>query len=303
MADMNVTNPLSGQAARTCSWRWPTRSRRSCSTWSTADPARTPTFTPFAQGDYFLNASSTTPCANNDLVELRVPAEHGRRRTQTFAWNHGGIQPEIASTWIGWVGPGIEKKGSTDDGFWTDHTDVRPTMLALLGLKDDYVSDGRVVTEFIKDDALPEVARRAAGVEELGAGLQADQRVVRAVLGRHADRLDRRAREQHAGDDGTYTDDRERDPGSARERDALAATDPARALERRVQRPEDRRASRRRTGSSQRRAARPGRAHGWPSSSASEPAEREGARARSTTSSSSTRRTTASTTSTAAGRA
>ena len=31
-------------------------------------------------------------------VELRVPAEHGTDPNQTFAWNHGGIQPEIAST-------------------------------------------------------------------------------------------------------------------------------------------------------------------------------------------------------------
>jgi hypothetical protein len=30
-----------------------------------------------------------------------------------------------------------------------DHTDVRPTLLALVGLKDDYVSDGRVLTEVL----------------------------------------------------------------------------------------------------------------------------------------------------------
>ena len=51
------------------------------------------------------------------------------------------------------VGPGVEKKHETDD-VWTDHTDIRPTMLALLGLKDDYVSDGRVVTEFLEGEAV-----------------------------------------------------------------------------------------------------------------------------------------------------
>jgi hypothetical protein len=32
-------------------------------------------------------------------------------------------------------------------GTWADHTDIRPTLLALVGLKDDYVGDGRVVSE------------------------------------------------------------------------------------------------------------------------------------------------------------
>jgi hypothetical protein len=32
-------------------------------------------------------------------------------------------------------------------GTWVDHTDIRPTIMALVGLKDDYVNDGRVVTE------------------------------------------------------------------------------------------------------------------------------------------------------------
>ena len=32
-------------------------------------------------------------------------------------------------------------------GTWADHTDIRPTIMALVGLKDDYVSDGRVLTE------------------------------------------------------------------------------------------------------------------------------------------------------------
>ena len=78
----------------------------------TADPVRTPTFTPFAQGDYFLRAPSVDGDAvrrqQPDLDELRLPAEHDAA-AQTFAWNHGGVQPEVASTWIGWVGPGIEK--------------------------------------------------------------------------------------------------------------------------------------------------------------------------------------------------
>jgi len=72
-----------------------------------------------------------------------------------FAWMHGGIQPEIANTWLGLVGPGVNK-GGIDDTTWTDHTDVRPTILALAGLKDDYLHDGRVIVEQLDREGLPE---------------------------------------------------------------------------------------------------------------------------------------------------
>jgi phospholipase C len=54
---------------------------------------------------------------------------------------------------------------------WTDHTDIRPTMLTLLGLNnDDYVSDGRVVTEFLKGGATPKsLEAHKKTVEDLGA--------------------------------------------------------------------------------------------------------------------------------------
>ena len=46
----------------------------------TADPARTPTFTPFAQGDYFLNASSTATCTTGGEARASTPASSCRRR-------------------------------------------------------------------------------------------------------------------------------------------------------------------------------------------------------------------------------
>jgi hypothetical protein len=42
-----------------------------------------------------------------------------------------------------------------DDQTWSDHTDVRPTMLSLLGLRDSYVHDGRVLIEAIEKNAQP----------------------------------------------------------------------------------------------------------------------------------------------------
>jgi hypothetical protein len=76
------------------------------------------------------------------------------RTNQSFAWNHGDLQDEIATTWAGYVGPGVKNMGDVGS-VWTDHTDHRPTLLTLLGLKDDYQTDGRAVTEIAHENALP----------------------------------------------------------------------------------------------------------------------------------------------------
>jgi hypothetical protein len=56
----------------------------------TADPFRTPTFTPFADPDWF--ATGGPKCATPaDCAS--IPA----RTSQSFAWNHGDIQNEIAN--------------------------------------------------------------------------------------------------------------------------------------------------------------------------------------------------------------
>jgi hypothetical protein len=38
---------------------------------------------------------------------------------------------------------------------FSDHTDVRPTIMALVGLKDSYVHDGRVLAENLDENAMP----------------------------------------------------------------------------------------------------------------------------------------------------
>ena len=119
----------------------------------TADPNRTPTFTLFADPDWFLFATGGGNCATQAECAF-IPA----RTNQSFAWNHGDIQDDIASTWVGFVGPGVRKMGEVDS-VWTDHTDYRPTMLALLGLTDDYVNDGRAIVEPLYDWAVPQALR------------------------------------------------------------------------------------------------------------------------------------------------
>lgn len=108
----------------------------------TADPARTPTFTYFALPQYFMFAGA--PNCNSPCV-TQQPG---------FAWEHGGYQPEIVTTWLGLVGPGVLKQG-IDSTTWSDHTDIRATVLALTGLGDDYSHDGRVLVEDLKAAALP----------------------------------------------------------------------------------------------------------------------------------------------------
>jgi hypothetical protein len=42
-----------------------------------------------------------------------------------------------------------------DGAIWSDQTDIQPTMMALLGLRDDYTPDGVVLGDVIESTALP----------------------------------------------------------------------------------------------------------------------------------------------------
>jgi hypothetical protein len=129
----------------------------------TADPQRTPTLVMFANPDYFLFTGAST-CSPIDGQVSGACLSQG----SSFAWNHGDFQPEIVTTWLGMVGPGVRHLGLTDE-IWSDHTDLRPTILSLVGLKDDYSTDGRVLIEAIRPDALPGSLRPHAEVlRELG---------------------------------------------------------------------------------------------------------------------------------------
>ena len=116
----------------------------------TADRARTPTFTLFARPDYYVTATcdggynSAPPPIYSPSCVLEKPA---------YAWLHGNVQPDITTTWLGLVGPGVRQTG-VDRSTWSDHTDIRPTTLALLGITDDYTHDGRVLLEDLTSSAV-----------------------------------------------------------------------------------------------------------------------------------------------------
>ena len=142
----------------------------------TSDPWRTPTFTPFADPQWFFFATggSTPATCATPAACASIPGPSN----QTFAWNHGDIQSEIASTWVGYVGPGVQNLGTASP--WTDHTDVRPTILRLLGLQDDYRSDGRVTWEILDPSALP---ASITGQEALLTQLAAAYKQINAPFG------------------------------------------------------------------------------------------------------------------------
>jgi hypothetical protein len=142
-----------------------------------ADPARTPTLAVFAKPDYFLSsgsASCSTSCVNINTG---------------FAWDHGDYAAEIDTNYLGLVGPGVKNLGldgsapdsgvnsagpesgqttvpnSGTKGTWIDESDIRPTIMYLLGLKDDYEHDGRVISQVLTS---PNAALAAPGVAKLG---------------------------------------------------------------------------------------------------------------------------------------
>jgi hypothetical protein len=120
---------------------------------TTGDPARNATFAYFADADYFVTDFPTSTCA--DCIQ------------STFAWNHGDDQSVIGQTWLGFVGPGV--KNQPDQTIWTDHTDVRPTINSVLGLHDDYISDGRVITQALQStDYSSNLTSNLTTIETLG---------------------------------------------------------------------------------------------------------------------------------------
>jgi len=131
----------------------------------TADTGRTPSYTIFPKPDYFFDptfpkcGASTNPAADCVSVFSR------------FAWDHGYYSPDIDITWVGFAGPHVARRGlvgpdpshgptataAGQNGLptltvpqaglenWVEETDIRPTLLSLAGLRDDYLSDGTVL--------------------------------------------------------------------------------------------------------------------------------------------------------------
>jgi hypothetical protein len=142
-----------------------------------ADPARTPTLAMFAKPDYYLATGSAT-CSGACVTQ-----------NTGFAWDHGDYAAEIDTNYVAFAGPGVRhlgldgpaaNQGTTSSGPdsgqitvaedhfrgpWVDETDIRPTMMYLTGLRDDYEHDGRVITQILQD---PNRALSGPGLTRLG---------------------------------------------------------------------------------------------------------------------------------------
>ena len=141
----------------------------------TIDPLRTPTYTLFPKPDYFFSTTGPNVSINNG-----------------FAYDHGYYSPNIDVTWVGIAGKGVKVNGvdgpapadgnqpsdpesthtvpeASTVGTWVEETDIRPTMLYLAGLTDDYQSDGHVITQALANvpSALAATAELAAGYDQI----------------------------------------------------------------------------------------------------------------------------------------
>jgi hypothetical protein len=167
----------------------------------TADPNRTPTFVMFGDPDYYFQTYGT-PTLNE---------------APYYAWNHGGVAPEINTTWLGLVGPGIGASG-VDSATWSDHTDIRPTILSLVGLADDYAHDGRVLFESIDTHALPAAVDRPTFIQ-----LSHAYKSIMAPVGDLGLTTLALSTTGLAGDDATYAQVEAQIQSFTAQRDALAA--------------------------------------------------------------------------------
>jgi len=147
-ADLTAVNPYTNNTDTLMKAMADREEMKALHMYTAGDPLRDPTFAYFADPNYFLTDFPTSTCRTciNPL----------------FAWNHGDIQPEIANTWLGFVGPGVQQNG-IDGQVWSDHVDVAPTIFTLLGLTPNWQSDGRVLVQALDGSAVPQSLRSHRG--------------------------------------------------------------------------------------------------------------------------------------------
>jgi hypothetical protein len=171
-ATSDIVNPFNGVANEKVTNYLAGKNEQRVLHIESADPLRTPTFALFPKPDYFFGASNCTPTC----VQL----------SPRFAWDHGYYSPDIDITWAAFAGPHVFRHGVdgpsesdspavmnpeggdlvttySDFGTWADETDVRPTLLSLVGLVDDYTPDGRVLTEVVNNASAPARTTQSLG--------------------------------------------------------------------------------------------------------------------------------------------
>ncbi len=158
ISSLRITNPLTG-ATDKVAYQMADPVEEKILHFVSSDAARTPTLTFFSGEDEYVTGGP--PNCNSPCVSVST-------KSPSFAWNHGGLWPDMQDIWAAYAGPGIRSRG-VDRTTFTDQVDMRPTVLALTGLHDDYPVDGRVLVEITSPWALPRALREHAGtVRALG---------------------------------------------------------------------------------------------------------------------------------------
>lgn len=152
VAQLTVIDPYTGAPDLLLAQMGDQTEMKALHMYTTGDPARNGTFVLFANPTYYITDYPSSTCKT--CVD------------SAYAWNHGDIQSEIGNTWWGLVGPGVRHLNQIS--VWTDHTDIRPTILELVGLADTYEQDGRVITEALHAYA-PALAANLASYQQLSA--------------------------------------------------------------------------------------------------------------------------------------
>jgi hypothetical protein len=213
-ATLNVTNPITG-ATETIAQAMADRVEFKMLHMLTFDSLRDPSFTLFGNPDYYVTGSAACGTSTTPLTSCVT-------QTPGFAWNHGDVQPQITTTWLGLIGPGVDQTG-VDNTTWSDHSDDRPTLLTLVGLKDDYPHEGRALVEKLSGWAQPSAVKKSANFVALAQILKQINAPV-GPLGLASLQASTIAIESgNAADDSTYASIESQLASFTAQRDALVA--------------------------------------------------------------------------------
>ncbi|MBV9357391.1 MAG: hypothetical protein JO023_17915 [Chloroflexi bacterium] len=182
----------------------------------TADDDRTPDVVGFGAEDHFIQTSPLMSGTGTSTCDSFPSATDTTCLSNGFIWLHGNFATDVDTTWAALIGPGVAQHG-VDSTTWVDHTDLRPTLMTLVCLKDAYAYQGRAILEDLNDSALPRNVAAARGpltalgqrYKQLNApvgdfGVQAIETNTEAIRGDAAtyQRLETRLKAQVAARDG-----------------------------------------------------------------------------------------------------
>jgi hypothetical protein len=177
-----------------------------------ADQARTPGFVVFAQPGYLVSGSpSACPAAGCTGSDPRRPSDQGY------------AEAGASTAWLGLAGPGVAGR-RLDAATWTDQADIRPTLLALTGLRDGYGHDGRVLSEVMAPEALPPGIRDSQAAYESVAGRLKQLDAPAGRVGLLSLAVATRAAASSSPNDAAYRSYAARMDGFTRRRDAVAGS-------------------------------------------------------------------------------